>query len=229
MILFLGKINKFFHLPLSRKIEFILYTYYKALTYLFLKFRFQRIGKACVVKKPIYITPEFIEFGDNVQIGYHARIEAINAFSSENYNPNIVFESGVTFQQRCHITAADKLVIEKGTIASFDVMITDIDHEYRTIDCPIGTQPLIIKPTRIGENCFIGAGAKIQAGTILGKQCIIGANAIVRGTFPDYCVIVGSPAKIIKRYNPDSSEWERTDYKGNFLNDVNEKLDFQSK
>lgn len=52
-------------------------------------------------------------------------------------------------------------------------------------------------------------GVAIQAGTILGEQCIVGANSVVRGTFPDYCVIAGVPAKIIKIYNKESGEWVR--------------------
>lgn len=52
-------------------------------------------------------------------------------------------------------------------------------------------------------------GAAIQAGTVLGKQCIVGANSVVRGTFPDYCVIAGVPAKIIRKYNAESHSWER--------------------
>ena len=57
----------------------------------------------------------------------------------------------------------------------------------------------------------------IQAGTILGKQCIVGANSVVRGTFPDYCVIVGAPARIVKRYDEPSKQWRKTDSKGKFI------------
>lgn len=67
----------------------------------------------------------------------------------------------------------------------------------------------MVRHTEIGENCFIGYGAAIQAGTVLGRQCIVGANSVVRGEFPDYCVIVGAPARIVKRYNPVSGEWEK--------------------
>ena len=68
---------------------------------------------------------------------------------------------------------------------------------------------MIVKDTIIGENCFIGYGVAIQAGTKLGKQCIVGANAVVRGDFPDYSVIAGVPAKIIRKYNFDTKTWDR--------------------
>ncbi|WP_265348157.1 DapH/DapD/GlmU-related protein, partial [Enterobacter cloacae] len=75
------------------------------------------------------------------------------------------------------------------------------------INVPIYQQPMNNKRTTIGENCFIGAGAKILAGTTLGKQCIVGANSVVKGDFPDYCVISGIPAKIIKKYDVESKRW----------------------
>ena len=87
--------------------------------------------------------------------------------------------------------------------------ITNIKHDYTNIDTPIFDQKEIIEHTSIGENCLIGMGAAIMAGTTLGKQCIVGANAVVKGDFPDYSVIAGVPAKIIKSYNSETNTWEK--------------------
>lgn len=70
-------------------------------------------------------------------------------------------------------------------------------------------QGYILRETSIGEGCFIGYGAAIQAGSVLGRHCIVGTNSVVRGVFPDYSVIVGAPAKIVKKYNIDRKIWER--------------------
>ncbi len=51
----------------------------------------------------------------------------------------------------------------------------------------------------IGKNCFIGCNTIILKGTVLGDGCVIGAGAVVAGKFGDNCVIVGNPAKVIKR------------------------------
>ena len=100
------------------------------------------------------------------------------------------------------------------------MFITNIDHQYTEIEKHILDQSLLAKRTDIGQNCFIGYGAVIQAGTILGKQCVVGSNSVVRGTFPGYCVIVGAPAKIIKKFNSNSQLWEKTNNEGEFLNEV---------
>ncbi len=146
-------------------------------------------------------------------------MEAITRYGEQTFNPHIIIGDGVTFQQNCHITAASDLSIGADTTISFGVSIQDTDHAYQQINVNILKQPLLVKKTIIGDACFIGSGAKILAGTILGKQCIVGTNAVVRGIFPDYCVIAGIPAKIVKRYNPQTEQWEKTNNKGEFLND----------
>ncbi len=99
---------------------------------------------------------------------------------------------------------------------SFNVSIQDTDHCYHDVNRSVSHQPLTFAPTTIGENCFIGARASIQAGTRLGRHCIVGTNAVVRGTFPDYCVLVGAPARVIKRYHAVSGTWRRTAPDGSF-------------
>ena len=63
----------------------------------------------------------------------------------------------------------------------------------------------------MGENvCIIGAS--------VGKHCVIGANSVVTKDIPDYSIAVGTPAKIIKRYDFNKERWCKTDYAGNFIN-----------
>ncbi len=164
---------------------------------------FAKFGKFSYLGKPIIIRGKSkISIGNKVRIYPGIRMEAID-------EGKIVIEDNVSIAQNFHVTAKSKLVIGKNTTILGNSFITDIDHDYENIDVHIMNQKMIVKKTEIGENCFIGYGAAIQAGTILGKQCIVGTNAVVRGTFPDYCVIVGAPAKIVKKYNTKTNEWEK--------------------
>lgn len=169
-------------------------------------------------KLPSYIGG-FLFFKGLNNVEIHKRVRIFPGLRIETHNGGgIVFEDGVAIGQNFHITSINEnLVIGKNTTISGNTFVTNIDHEYQGIDKHIMDQPMIFKKTRIGENCFIGYGVAIQAGTILGKQCIVGANSVVRGIFEDYCVIVGAPAKVVKRYNPLSDKWEKTDSKGNFI------------
>lgn len=144
-----------------------------------------------------------INIFDRVRIQPGLRIETIDK------NSRIEIHKNTSIGQNFHITSGGNLVIGKNVTISGNVFITNIDHDYQQLNIPILEQKHIIKDTIIGDNCFIGYGAAIQAGTKLGKQCIVGTNAVVRGEFPDYCVIVGVPAKIKKIYNFKTKKWEK--------------------
>lgn len=176
---------------------------------------FGKFGLPSYIGKPVFIRNfKRIFIGKRVRIFPGARIEVINT------NSSIVFEDNISIGQNFHITSGGKLVIGKNTTFAENIMVTNIDHDYQEIDKHILEQKHIISETKIGENCFIGYGAVIQAGTILGNQCIVGANAVVRGHFPPYCVIVGVPARIVKRYDDKSGVWKKTDKNGEFVDAI---------
>ena len=81
-------------------------------------------------------------------------------------------------------------------------------HGYEDICTPIIKQPIVQKgEVEIGEGSWIGEGVCI-IGAKIGKNVVIGANAVVTKDIPDYCVAVGLPARIIKRYNLEKQIWE---------------------
>ena len=171
--------------------------------------QFRNFGKNSLIESPDRIIgKKYISIGDNVRILHHMRMEATDRWGEQNFSPSITIADNVSIGQNFHIVAANDLVIGANTTISGNVFITDNNHEYRKIDVHILDQPLKVNKTVIGENCFIGFGAAIQAGTVLGKQCIVGSNAVVQGQFEDYSVIVGCPAKVIKKYNLESGIWE---------------------
>lgn len=55
----------------------------------------------------------------------------------------------------------------------------------------------------IGDNCYIGPGAKLYGGITLGDNLAIGANSVVNKSFAGNCVIAGCPAKIISQEKLD--------------------------
>lgn len=52
-------------------------------------------------------------------------------------------------------------------------------------------------PVKIGDYSFIGAHSVIMPGTIIGKGCIVSAYSFVEGTFEDYSILRGQPAKVV--------------------------------
>jgi serine O-acetyltransferase len=62
---------------------------------------------------------------------------------------------------------------------------------------------------KIGENVFIGPGAKILGPVEIGKNSIIGANTVITKDIPSNCIAVGVPAKVIKKIEYNYIEIEK--------------------
>ncbi len=56
---------------------------------------------------------------------------------------------------------------------------------------------LDMRRIHVGNHSFIGAGALLLPGTHIGDHSIVGAGAVVKGTFPDYSIIVGNPGRVV--------------------------------
>ncbi|MDB4417782.1 acyltransferase [Akkermansiaceae bacterium] len=176
------------------------------------KLIFKKIGFPSYLGKPVCL------YGARkISIGKKVRIYPLSRMEVHGTQSEIVIKDNVSIAQGFHIISGGQLIIESGVLIAPGVFVNNMDNDYHEIDVPIFDQRQIVKETHIGENCFIGIGACIQAGTTLGKQCIVGAGAVVKGIFPDFCVIVGNPAIIIKRFDIEAKKWGKTNSKGEFL------------
>ncbi len=94
------------------------------------------------------------------------------------------------------LMASGGIIIEDYALIAAHAKIISNDHDpyFRPI---ITCQPVIIK-----EGAWIGAGAAIMKGVTVGKYAIVGANSVVTKDVPDYAVVVGVPAKVIKYLDP---------------------------
>ena len=59
-------------------------------------------------------------------------------------------------------------------------------------------------PILICKSAWIGAGATILPGVRIGNHAVVGAAAVVTKDVPDYAVVVGNPAKVVKMLDKES-------------------------
>ena len=90
-----------------------------------------------------------------------------------------------------------------------NVVISGMNHSYEDIHTPPTIQKVSTSAIRIAENVWIGANSVITAGVSIGRHTVVGAGSVVTKDLPEYCVAVGNPAKIIKRYNHENGIWEK--------------------
>ena len=204
----IARIVRLWREPLSRKLQYLSFRWAGLVMRIAYRWRLRSCGPGSLVLRPLFWTPELVSMGGNVLIWPGCRIEGVTV-DAQGSAPHIRIGDGVTMQQNCHITAGSELRIDEGTTVLSEAMITDMDHRYNQIGVSVIHQPIDIRTTHIGPNCFIGSGAKILAGTVLGAQCVVGANTVVRGTFPPGSVIAGNPARIVKQYDGTARAWRK--------------------
>ncbi|QCX29196.1 acyltransferase [Nocardioides jishulii] len=103
---------------------------------------------------------------------------------------------------RATITAHESVVIGDDVWFGQDVYISDANHGYQDPETPIGLQFGQHDPVEIGSGSWIGRGAVILPGTRIGRNVVVGAGSVVRGVVPDHTVVVGVPARVVRRLEP---------------------------
>jgi lipopolysaccharide O-acetyltransferase len=152
--------------------------------------------------------PKHIEIGTGTFIRAYSWLSAIERYGSQNFKPRFSIGNHVYIGHYAFITCIDSVTIEDYCVLSDCVYISDSAHGYDPDKGPIMQQPLTSKGlVRIGKGSFLGYRAVIMPGVTLGKHCVVGCNTVVTSSFPDYCMIVGSPARCIKIYSTESKCW----------------------
>ena len=123
-----------------------------------------------------------------IRLWYLYRIKKMDSFANTSM--------GTGFGWGAHFASPPDLVhYLNGIIVSYYASIGE--------NCTIMQQVTIAeehgKAASIGNNVFIGAGAKIIGGVHIGNNVKIGANAVVVNDVPNDCTAVGVPARIINR------------------------------
>lgn len=142
-----------------------------------------------------------------VQINYRTWLAAL-PLTGENTCDLIIGEGSIIGNFN-HIYATKNITIGKNVLIADKVYISDNLHSYEDITLPISKQPIKqLKSVIIGDGTWIGENVCIL-GVSIGVNCVIGANSVVTKEIPDYCVAVGSPARVIKEFNRISKTWEK--------------------
>jgi acetyltransferase-like isoleucine patch superfamily enzyme len=153
---------------------------------------------------------EFAQIGIGVTIRNGARIECVRSKSSPE--PSLSIGDFTHIEQNAHIICRHSVRIGHHVSIAANCAIVDVHHPYEDVQAsvPIGLRmDEIVRPVEIGDYSFIGMFSVILPGTKIGHHCVIGAGSIVTKDIPDYCVVSGSPARIIKMYDAEAGEWVR--------------------
>ena len=153
------------------------------------------IGQDCYVDA---MSLKGLECGENVSMGFHTHLELTG--SMQFIGNGMKIGNNVGLGSHGHYGSGKGFVeIGDDTIFGNYVSIHPENHITEDLEIPIRLQGVKSNGgVTIGRNCWVGAKVTILDGTKIGDGCIIAAGAVVKGAFPDSCIIGGVPAKIIK-------------------------------
>jgi acetyltransferase-like isoleucine patch superfamily enzyme len=136
---------------------------------------------------------ETMEFGDSVFIGAQTMIQG-------RFDGTCRIGNHVWIGPHSYFDARN-LVLEDYVGWGPGAKVLGSAHTGDPIDVPIITTGLVIKPVHVGFGADIGTNATILPGVHIGAHSIVGAGSVVTHDVPDYAIVAGTPAKVLRYRN----------------------------
>lgn len=161
-------------------------------------------------KKSTLCYPFSVDNGRNIEVGKEVYVKPNAWFISISPNKNdtcLAIGNNTYIGRNAHFVAIKEVKIGKNVLIADNVYISDNLHQYKDVNVPIKDQTVGFKSAvSIGDNSWLGENVCVVACSV-GKHSVIGANSVVTSDIPDYSIAVGSPAKVIKKYDFEKKEW----------------------
>ena len=171
--------------------------------------RFAHMGPgSCIAFPPGAVFGErYISIGAKTMVGPYVSLAA--GFAPGETLPGVVISIGdrCTIGRGVSIVGRQRIVIEDDVTTAPNIYITDHNHAYNELGIAIGRQWLSEEPVRIGAGSWLGTGVVVLPGADIGRHVAVASNAVVRGVIPDYSVIAGVPARVVRQY-VDGEGWQ---------------------
>ena len=171
--------------------------------------------QARLVRRPFYVRGKrWIQIDGGFTTGPGLRLDAFPTSSGGK----VVLRIGrdVQVNDYVHIAAIESVSIGNRVLIASKVFISDHNHgsfkgegPHESPLVPPQERVLASAPVVISDDVWIGESVAVLPGVSIGRGAIIGAMSVVTRNIPEYCIAVGSPARVVKRYNFETSAWER--------------------
>lgn len=118
-----------------------------------------------------------------------------------DFGNRVKFGKGVFINHSAILSASGGIEFEDGVMAAPGLRIATINHDMNARHTIYTYGKVTIK-----KNAWIGMNVTICPGVAVGEYAVVGAGAVVTKDVPDYAVVGGVPAKVIRYLNPDEQQ-----------------------
>ena len=167
--------------------------------------------KARIIRFPIRIRgKKLIKVEKGFTTGFNCRIDA---YTESNKKVVIKIGKNVQINDNVHIGGVDSINIGDNVLIASKVFITDHNHGNYSgdnQDSPNSIpqeRPIYSNKVVIEKNVWLGEFVSVLPGVTIGEGTIIGTMSVVNKNIPPFSIAVGSPARVIKRYDHNQKKW----------------------
>jgi len=152
----------------------------------------KKLGSETILEDGVLLFhPENISIHNNVYIGHNTILKG--------YHKNeLVIGEGTWIGQQCFFHSAGGIKIGKNIGIGPGVKILTSYHKDTNRNKPILHEEIEFKPVVIEDDADLGVNSVIMPGVTIKKGTQVGAGAVVTKDFPEYSIIAGVPAKLIR-------------------------------
>jgi acetyltransferase-like isoleucine patch superfamily enzyme len=204
-----AKLKAVWREPYFGKVNRLVILYYKFKGMVLYRLVFKRFGAGSYIYKPLYISnPMFMTIGERVSIFGGIRLEVIQ--DNNKRIPDLSIGDNTNIEQNVHIVCHSRIRIGDNVSITGNCAVVDVTHPYVDVDNPLKVGARVQDDNsfvEIGDGTWIGYGSVVLPNVRIGRSVVIGANSVVVGDVPDFSVVAGSPAKLIKRFDPITGIW----------------------
>lgn len=100
--------------------------------------------------------------------------------------------------EACILRGQGGITIGDDVFLAPQVQMLAVNHIYHDVTRPISLQGITCQGISVADGAWIGGGAIILDGVSIGRNAVVGAGAVVTRDVPDYCVVIGNPARVVR-------------------------------
>ena len=156
---------------------------------------------SALVRRPQADVERYIRLGEKVIVGPYGTLSAgVMPGHVPDNDPVVTIGDRTLIGKGSGIVGHSSIRIGSDVWTGHHVSVTDANHGYEDVSLPPGLQFSAPRPVVIADGAWLGHGTVVLPGASIGRHTVIGAGSVVAGEIPDFCVAVGNPARVIRRY-----------------------------
>lgn len=150
-----------------------------------LRARGHTLGQDCVVSRLAAVLPDTFTLGDRSTVAAHAHLSGDLVIGADcTVNVSTVVRGTVRLGDGVRIGGQTSLL--------------GFDHGMADLTEPIFRQPLSSTGITVGDDVWIGSHVVVLDGVTIGSHAVVGAGSVVTRDVPDWAVVVGNPARVVR-------------------------------